>query len=253
MLPIAVAIALLLAIVVISYRQTVRAYPGRGGAYIVSKENLGACAGLVAAAALLVDYMMTVVVSIVAGVFAIRSAFPAANEHTVLLSIGFVWLVTLANLRGARESGTLFAIPTYGFVAAFLVVIAIGLVQCLGGCPGGGRGRADPRSPRRRRARSGSSPILKAFSSGATALTGVEAISNGVPAFRRPQATNAAETLAIMGVIAITMFLGISWLATHVDGTVASDERSVPAQIAYAVFGGGHRLLRRAVLHGARS
>ena len=237
-MPIAGAIAALMAIVVISYRQTVRAYPSGGGAYIVSKENLGTWAALVAAAALLVDYMMTVVVSIVAGIFAIGSAFPAANDHKVLLSIAFVWLVTIANLRGARESGTLFAVPTYGFVAAILATIAIGLYQCVGGCPA-----TAPVEPIANAATVATAigvfAVLKAFSSGATALTGVEAISNGVPAFRRPQATNAAQTLAIMGVIAITMFLGISWLAVHVPGTVASDVRSIPAQIAYAVYDGG--------------
>ncbi|HKE53166.1 MAG TPA: amino acid permease, partial [Actinomycetota bacterium] len=134
-MPISIAIAALMGIVVISYRQTVRAYPSGGGAYIVSKDNLGAPAGLIAAAALLVDYMMTVIVSIVAGVFAIGSAFPAANEHKVVLSIFFVWLVTIANLRGARESGTLFAIPTYGFVVSILIMVVVGFVQCLGGCP----------------------------------------------------------------------------------------------------------------------
>jgi len=237
-IPISAAIAALMAIVVISYRQTGRAYPSGGGAYIVSKENLGIWAALIAAAALLVDYMMTVVVSIVAGVFAIGSAFPWANEHKVLLSIGFVWLVTIANLRGSRESGTQFAIPTYGFVAAILATIAIGLYQCVGGCPA-----TAPVEPIANAASVATAvgvfAVLKAFSSGATALTGVEAISNGVPAFRRPQATNAAETLAIMGVLAITMFLGISWLAVHVPGTVASDVRSIPAQIAHAVYGGG--------------
>jgi len=134
-MPIAIAIAALMAIVVSSYRQTVRAYPGGGGAYIVTKENLGVLPGLVAAAALLFDYMMTVVVSIVAGVFAIGSAFPAANDHKVFLSIGFVWLVTIANLRGARESGTVFAIPTYGFVAAILATIAIALSPSNAGAP----------------------------------------------------------------------------------------------------------------------
>ncbi|HET8526556.1 MAG TPA: APC family permease [Actinomycetota bacterium] len=237
-MPISIAIAALMGIVVISYRQTVRAYPSGGGAYIVSKDNLGAPAGLVAAAALLVDYMMTVVVSIVAGVFAIGSAFPAANEHAVVLSIFFVWFVTIANLRGARESGTLFAVPTYGFVVSILLMVVIGFVQCLGGCPA-----TEPVEPIHNAATTagaiGLFAVLRAFSSGATALTGVEAISNGVPAFRRPQARNAAETLAIMGVIAITMFLGISWLSVHVHGTVASDVRSIPAQIAWAVFGGG--------------
>jgi amino acid transporter len=237
-MPISIAIAALMAIVVISYRQTVRAYPSGGGAYIVSKDNLGAPYGLVAAAALLVDYMMTVIVSIVAGVFAIGSAYPPANEHKVVLSIFFVWLVTFANLRGARESGTVFAIPTYGFVVSILILIALGFVQCLGGCPT--TEAVEPISNAATTATAiGLFAVLRAFSSGATALTGVEAISNGVPAFRRPQARNAAETLAIMGVIAITMFIGISWLSVHIHGTVASDVRSIPAQIAWAVFDGG--------------
>jgi amino acid transporter len=237
-MPISIAIAALMAIVVVSYRQTVRAYPSGGGAYIVSKDNLGQTPGLIAASALLVDYMMTVIVSIVAGVFAIGSAFPAANEHKVVLSIAFVWLVTIANLRGSKESGTVFAIPTYGFVLSIVVMVLVGFVRCVGGCP-----PTEPVEPIAGAATAASAigifAILKAFSSGATALTGVEAISNGVPAFRRPQARNAAETLAIMGVIAITMFLGISFLATHIPGTVASDVRSIPAQIAHAVFGGG--------------
>jgi len=237
-MPISIAIAALMSIVVISYRQTVRAYPSGGGAYIVSKDNLGVSAGLIAAAALLVDYMMTVVVSIVAGVFAIGSALPLANDHKVVLSIGFVWLVTFANLRGTKESGTIFAIPTYGFVVCILIMIALGFVECLSGCP-----VTEEVEPIHNAATTagaiGVFAILRAFSSGATALTGVEAISNGVPAFRGPQARNAAETLAVMGVIAVTMFLGISWLATHIDGTVASDVRSIPAQIAWAVFGGG--------------
>jgi amino acid transporter len=237
-MPISVAISLLMAIVVLSYRQTVRAYPMGGGAYRVSKENLGVAPGLVAASALLVDYMMTVIVSIVAGVFAIGSAWHVANEHRVILSIFFVWFVTFANLRGTKESGVFFAVPTYGFVASMLIMIGVGFVQCTTGCP-----VTEPVEPIHNAATTagaiGLFATLRAFSSGATALTGVEAISDGVPAFRRPQARNAAETLAIMGVIGITMFLGISWLATHVGGTVASDVRSIPAQIGYAVFGGG--------------
>jgi amino acid transporter len=237
-MPISFAIAALMAIVVASYRQTVRAYPMGGGAYRVAKENLGPPAGLVAAAALLVDYTMTVVVSIVAGVFAIGSALPAANEHRVILAIAFVWLVTIANLRGTKESGVLFAIPTYGFVASIMILVAFGLWQCLGGCP-----ETESVEPIHNAATAASAigvfAILRAFSSGATALTGVEAIADGVPAFRRPQARNAAETLAIMAAIGITMFLGISWLATHIGGTIASDERSLPGQISYAVFDGG--------------
>jgi amino acid transporter len=236
-MPIALAISTLMAVVVISYRQTVRAYPTGGGAYIVSKDNLGALAGLVAAAALLFDYMMTVVVSIVAGVFAIGSAVPWANEHRVILSIGFIAFVTIANLRGARESGTLFAIPTYGFIASIMVLVGFGLLRCLGGCPAVPIDVEPLHQAATAAGAVGLFTVLRAFSSGATALTGVEAISNGVPAFRHPQARNAAATLALMGVIAIAMFLGISWLSTHIGGVVASEERSVVAQIALAVFG----------------
>ena len=236
--PISIAIAVLLAIVVASYRQTVRAYPSGGGAYIVSKENIGTGAGLVAAAALLVDYVMTVVVSVVAGVYAITSVAAGLAGSRVWLSVAFVLFITLANLRGVRESGTLFAIPTYGFIATVMVMIALGIFKCLGGCPAGEAIASAPEVA----TTTGSISlfvILHAFSSGSTALTGVEAISNGVPAFRRPQAKNAAETLAIMGVIAIAMFLGISWLATHIQNVTISEERTVIAQVGHTVFGSG--------------
>jgi amino acid transporter len=236
-MPIAIAIATLMLIVVASYRQTVRAYPNGGGAYIVSKENLGTLPGLVAAGALQIDYVLTVAVSVVAGVFALTSAAPGLLPYRIELSIGFVLLITLANLRGVRESGTLFAFPTYAFIASILTMIVVGLLRCIGGCP-----VAEAIAPAAGLARVagpiGLFVILRAFSSGSTALTGVEAISNGVPAFRRPQAKNAADTLAIMGTMAITMFLGISFLASRIHVTV-SDERSVVAQIAHAVFGGG--------------
>jgi amino acid transporter len=235
-LPISFAIAALMIIVVLSYRQTVRAYPSGGGAYIVSKDNLGTFAGLLAAAALLTDYVLTVSVSVVAGVFAITSAIPSLSSHKVALSLGFIVLITLANLRGVRESGTLFAIPTYGFILSIFVLVLVGLVRCVGGCqaavlppdtvPLGAAGAASL------------FVVLHAFSSGSTALTGVEAISNGVPAFRRPQSRNAAETLGIMGAIAVTMFLGISFLA-WAGHAVPSDSKSVVAEIAEGVFGGG--------------
>src|SRR5215217_621155 len=236
-MPIALAIAALMAIVVSSYRQTVRAYPNGGGAYIVSRENLGTIPGLVAAAALLVDYVLTVSVSVVAGVFALTSAVPSLTHHRVLLSMAFVALITLINLRGVRESGTLFAMPTYAFIASMLFMVAVGLVRCVGGCP-----VADAVEPIPNLAKVaapiGLFTLLRAFASGSTALTGVEAISNGVPAFRRPQAKNASETLAVMAVISIAMFLGISFLASHMHVTV-SEHRSVVAQVAHTVFGGG--------------
>lgn len=237
-MPITVVIVIVLTIVITSYRQTVRAYPSGGGAYIVSKENLGTLPGLIAAAALLTDYVLTVSVSVVAGVVAITSAAPSLAEHKVALSLAFVAFITLANLRGVRESGTLFAVPTYSFVLSIYVMLAFGFAQCvLSGCP-----QAEPVAPLPELAAGAGSVglfvILRAFASGSTALTGVEAISNGVPAFRRPAARNAAATLGMMGFMTISMFLGISFLATRADVTV-SEERSVVAQIAHAVFNGG--------------
>src|SRR5436189_2498515 len=236
-MPIAIAIATLMVIVVSSYRQTVRAYPSGGGAYIVSKDNLGVLPGLVAAAALLTDYVLTVSVSVVAGVFAIVPAVPSLHQHHVILSLGFVAFITLVNLRGVRESGTLFAVPVYCFVASIYIMVTIGLFQCVfSHCPHAYTAGLAPNPELATAAGSvGLFVILHAFSSGSTALTGVEAISNGVPAFRRPQAQNAAETLAIMGVIAVTMFLGISFLA-HASHAVPAESKSVIAQIADGVF-----------------
>jgi amino acid transporter len=236
-MPISFAIAVLLIIVVISYRQTVRAYPSGGGAYIVSKDNLGTFPGLLAAAALLTDYVLTVSVSVVAGVFAITSAVPSLHQHKVILSIGFVVLITLANLRGVRESGTVFALPTYGFILSIYALVITALVRCAtGGCPQA----VIPADHIRAGAAAGASlfVILHAFSSGSTALTGVEAISNGVPAFRRPQARNAAATLGMMGVLSVSMFLGISFLASR-GHALPSDTKSVVAQIADGTFHGG--------------
>jgi amino acid transporter len=236
-MPISIGIATLMVIVVISYRQTVRAYPNGGGAYIVSKDNLGMLAGLVAAAALLIDYVLTVSVSVVAGVFAITSAVPRFLPYKIQLSLGFVALITLANLRGVKESGKLFAIPTYGFIVSIFVLVVTGLTRCaLSGCPPAGI-PADHIAVGTA-ATVGLGVILHAFSSGSTALTGVEAISNGVPAFRRPQARNAAATLAIMGAISVTMFLGISFLTSRTH-PIPSDSKSVVAQIADGVFSGG--------------
>jgi amino acid transporter len=233
-LPIAAPIALVLAVVVTSYRQTVKAYPSGGGAYIVSRENLGVVPGLVAAAALLTDYVLTVSVSVAAGVFAITSAAPGLSDLRVPLSLGFVVFITLANLRGVRESGTLFAIPTYAFVVSIYAMIVAGLTQCLETCP-----RAVVEHPIEQGVGAiGLFTILRAFSSGSTALTGVEAISNGVQAFRRPRARNAATTLLAMGVMTIGMFIGISILAVQ-SRAIPSDERSVVSQIAEGVFGGG--------------
>jgi amino acid transporter len=235
-IPISIAVALLLATVVVSYRQTVRAYPSGGGAYIVAHENLGMYAGLLAAAALLIDYVLTVSVSIVAGVDAIVSAAPSLADAKIQLVVGFVLFVSLMNLRGTKESGTLFAIPTYGFVLSIYALLATGFVKCLGGCPVAESAgtHLEPEHTLTLFL------ILKAFAAGTTALTGVEAISNGVPAFRYPQSRNAATTLLMMGVMSISMFLGISWLANHTHVVYTEESsRTVVAQVAHAVFGGG--------------
>ena len=237
-IPIALAIAALLLIVVTSYRQTVKAYPRGGGSYIVARENLGTVPGLIAAAAILTDYVLTVAVSITAGTVAIASAAPSLAEHRVLMGIGLVVLVTLANLRGVKEAGTLFAVPTYGFVLMIVLTLAVGFAKCLGGCPLAETANLHVEAT----ASLGLFLILRAFSSGATALTGVEAIADGVQAFRRPQSKNAATTLAIMGGMAVTMFLGITVLAqllqVRVDEEIAVS-KSVLSQIGNTVFGGG--------------
>ena len=234
--PVAIAVALLLAMVITSYRQTVRAYPQGGGAYRVSRENIGSFAGVLAGSALLLDYILTVAVSVVAGVDAIVSAAPGTAQYQVALAITAAWLVALANLRGVKESGVLFAVPTYGFVVCIFALIGSGLVKCIGGCP---------ESASAAQHLEVITPLsffvmLRAFAAGTTALTGVEAISDGVPAFRYPQSKNAAATLAIMGCISISMFLGISWLAQHLG--VRHDHHSevtVVADIAQTVFGDG--------------
>jgi amino acid transporter len=235
-IPIAIAIATVLIIVIVSYRQTVRAYPSGGGSYIVAHENLGTLPGLIAAAALLIDYVLTVSVSVVAGMLAITSAAPALAEHKVIFSIGIVALVTLANLRGVKEAGTLFAVPTYGFVTMVYLMIGTGFVRCLTGCPEA----ATADLPLEETAAISLFLILRAFSSGATALTGVEAISNGVQAFRRPQSRNAASTLAMMGFMTVTMFIGITVLSVllhvRVNEEIAAS-RSVLSQIGETVFG----------------
>jgi amino acid transporter len=234
-IPIALAITTVLIIVIVSYRQTVRAYPNGGGSYIVAHENLGTLPGLIAAAALLIDYVLTVSVSIVAGMLAITSAAPDLARHKVILSIGIVALVTLANLRGVKEAGTLFAVPTYGFVAMVYLMIGTGFVRCLTGCPEA----ATAHLPLEETATISLFLILRAFSSGATALTGVEAISNGVQAFRRPQSRNAASTLALMGFVTVSMFIGITVLSVllhvRVNDEIAAS-RSVLSQIGETVF-----------------
>lgn len=238
--PITLAVATLLALVVISYRQTVKAYPSGGGAYRVSRENLGMFAGLLAASALLIDYVLTVAVSITAGVEAITSASPTLHEHALGLAFLFIAFVTLLNLRGVKESGFIFAIPTYGFVLSIYLLIVSGVVKCLGGCPQAES--AHLIQDLQVEHALGFFLILKAFAAGTTALTGVEAIADGVPAFRYPQSKNAAQTLSIMALLSISMFIGISFLADKTNVVYIHDleeQRSVVAQVAAAIFQGG--------------
>ncbi len=233
-IPISVAIAVLTVVVVISYRQTIRAYPNGGGAYIVAHENLGIVAGLIAGSALFVDYIMTVSVSIASGVQAITSAEPGLLNVRVELAIGCIALITLANLRGIRESGTIFAIPTYFFIVSFATMLGVGFVRVA-------LGHHLHASPPPDQIEAGTEAlgiflVLKAFSSGCAALTGIEAVANGVPNFKAPEAKNAATTQAWMAVILATFFLGTSVLANHVHA-LPSETESVVAQIARTVFG----------------
>ena len=237
--PIAAVIAALLVVVVASYRQTCHAYPNGGGAFAVSLDNFGPTAALVAAAALLVDYVMTVAVSVVAGVVAVTSAVPSLQRDAVELSVAAVVAIALVNLRGIRESGRAFALPTYAFIASVYLLfvfavaralsahglpIAVSAHQPIGGSKEGGFLTVFL--------------AMRAFASGCTALTGVEAISNGVPAFRKPKSRNAAGTLFIMGALAVTMFGGITVLALAMKARAyTSGYPSVISQLAQGIWG----------------
>ncbi|HEU4366593.1 MAG TPA: APC family permease [Methylomirabilota bacterium] len=233
-LPLGVAIAALILIVITSYRETIRAYPRGGGAYIVAKDNLGLYPALIAGAALLIDYVLTVAVSVTAGVEAVTSAIPALFPYRVWLCLAAVVVIAVANLRGVRESGNFFATPTYLFVASILVMVAWGLIGTIfGWIP---EAPYEPHPP----GLEGISLflLLRAFSAGCTALTGVEAVSDGVPAFKPPEAQNARKVMAWLGVITVTMFLGITYLA-YDFGIVPGGNETVVSKIARRVFGGG--------------
>jgi len=233
-IPISIAIAILIAIVVSSYRQTIRAYPQGGGAYIVSKDNLGVPAGLVAGAALLIDYVLTVAVSVAAGIAALTSAVPALFPYRPWLCVAAVVAIAVTNLRGIRESGKIFAAPTYLFIGSVGVLIIYGGFGALFDFL--------PEAPYQRHPPGlegvGLFLFLRAFASGCTALTGVEAVSDGVPAFKPPEAHNARVVLTVLGVILIVLFLGITFLA-YDFGIVPRHEETVVSQLARHVFGGG--------------
>jgi amino acid transporter len=231
--PISIAITALLAIVAISYQQTIHAYPSGGGSYIVARANLGPVAGLIAAAALLVDYVLTVSVSVAAGVAAVTSAFPNLATHKVALGVGCVAVVALANIRGVRESGRIFAVPTYFFVLSFGFMIAEGFLRLAAG--------SLPRTPPPALPAAEALSwflILRAFSSGCTAMTGTEAISNGIPAFRTPESRNAAITLGWMAAILGSFFIGLTVLADRL-GIVPTEAETVVSQIARRLHGTG--------------
>ncbi len=240
-LPLALAVAALVLLVVFSYIQTIMHYPQGGGAYMVSKDNLGRYPSLVAAAALLSDYVLTVSVSVSAGVRAVTSALPEAYDYRVIIALGAIGFITWMNLRGARESATVFAIPTYAFVGGVLLVILIGILrklELLGVAPlpdlhGTIEAEKDL---------AGLAYIwllLRAFAGGCTALTGIEAISDGVQAFKPPESRNAASTMVAMGVIAMTLFIGIAFLATTMHLVPTEHGESILSQITRQITGGG--------------
>ncbi|MDO9302749.1 MAG: APC family permease [Anaerolineales bacterium] len=234
--PISMAIVALLAIVTISYEQTIHAYPDGGGAYIVARDNLGEFSALVAGASLLTDYILTVSVSVASGVAQITSAFPALHDYRVVLSVVFITFVMLMNLRGVKESGTAFAIPTYFFVVLMFTAVGTGLFKLF---VTGTLGTVIDPPEMLSHGVATITPflILHAFASGTTALTGVEAISNGITAFKEPRSKNAGITLIWMSVILGSLFLGISYL-TKMIGAVPSESETVISQLARTIFAG---------------
>ncbi len=240
-MPIVMAIAALVLIVVFSYIQTILHYPNGGGSYIVAKDNLGTLPSLIAAGALLTDYSLTVSVSVSAGIRAIVSAFPEIYDYRVLLALGTIAILTWMNLRGVRESGSVFALPTYAFIGGVFLVIMIGLVRSFG------LFGATPLAPQ---VISGEMLtedltqlgmiwiLLRAFAAGCTALTGIEAISDGVQAFKPPESKNAAQTMVAMGIIAMTLFVGISFLSTRLN-LIPAHHDSLLSQLTRTITGEG--------------
>jgi amino acid transporter len=242
LVPISLLVVLLLVIVVASYRQTLYAYPNGGGSYIVSRENLGTNPSLVAAASLLVDYTLTVSVSIAAGVAAIVSAVAPLRDQKIAVGLVLIGILALGNLRGVRESGRLFGPPTYGYIAVMSLMVGWGLVRTLTGSL-----HQLPVDEQALRDFTGGQAavggvtlylLMRAFSSGAVALSGVEAISNGIPAFRKPEARNAAITLTWTAIILGTLFTGIAVLAERLRPTLSEDQ-TILSTMGRAVFGSG--------------
>jgi amino acid transporter len=230
-LPIAITIVCLLFLVVFSYRETIYEYPSGGGAYVVAKDNLGPKAGLVAGSALLIDYILTVAVSIASGTAALASAFPSLSDHRIMLSLVAIGVVMLANLRGINESAKIFMFPTYAFIFSVLCMIVMGFYKLQNGTYS-----VEPPPVLPAQNEFTLFLLLRAFSSGCTAMTGIEAVSNGVPVFGPPKSKNAAITLVVMATILAAMFVGITYLA-DVHGVVPSPNETVISQVARAIFG----------------
>ncbi|HEY7519016.1 MAG TPA: APC family permease [Methylomirabilota bacterium] len=230
--PIAVAIAVVIAIVIYSYRQTILAYPQGASDYIVAKDNIGAAAGLTAGSALLIDYTLTVAVSVSAGIAAITSAFPALFPLRVWLCVGAITLIAVGNLRGLRESGRLFALPSYLFIAGLLALLGVGFARYPAAGPPPDATAAEPL------AALSAFLILRAFASGAVALTGIEAVADGVTAFKPPEVVNARAVLAALAVIMTVLFVGTTVLADVYD-IIPQEHETVVSQLARQVFGSG--------------
>lgn len=234
--PIAIGICGLLAILIISYEQTIHAYPDGGGAYIVARDNIGDLPAQIAAAALLTDYILTVAVSISSGVAQLVSAFPFLETYKVIIAVSFVLMVMMVNLRGVKESGIAFAIPTYFFLVMMYLTVAIGFIRMiLGNLVAVDGPPMDLMNTHESLQAVTIFLILKAFASGTTAVTGVEAISNGITAFREPRSKNAGQTLIMMGVILGTLLFSITFLGNHV-GVMPSENETVISQLARTIF-----------------
>lgn len=234
--PISIAIVVLLAIVTISYQQTIHAYPGGGGAYIVARDNLGELPAQIAGAALLTDYVLTVAVSVSSGIAQVVSAFPNLYSYRVEIAIVCVLFIMLINLRGVKESGVAFAVPTYFFIVMLYLTVGVGLIRYVTGALGP---VSDPPALMISQTALAVAPflLLHAFSSGTAALTGIEAISNGITAFKEPRSRNAGMTLIWMALILSSLFLSISFLSGHI-GAIPSEEETVISQLARTVFVG---------------
>lgn len=250
-IPVALGIGALLLILGTSYRQTILAYPNGAGTYLVAKDNLGELASLVGGSSLLLDYILTVAVSVSAGIAAITAAFPALQGHNVLLTVIAIILVAIANLRGVKESGAFFAVPTYGFVLLMFALLGTGFVRWLSGAPAVPSEAEATQAVGHAQTLSGWALVwvfMRAFSAGCTALTGVEAISDGVTAFRDPAGKNAAKTMIWMILLLGTMFLGITFLANHFGVTYAHSEdpkvvaETLLSKLTKAVYGTGSGL-----------